>query len=268
MAKPWKWWYQILPQHDSYESDKDWACVIAECARDIKTVAGWYATEDVVLRGKVKTMTLWHHHPDRAVRLRWAKIHRAMVRLFRHGYIAWYRHDRDGTLSFEESKDIPTINSEPIVCLNEHPAHVWEREFSPDTIAERKTDKRWETLKYMTYANKRKFMGLSDAEKMESRPPTFYEYVPNILVEKIMESRSIERKQAEHLAVVEVIGRVRERDKQNIADAHRKSADARGMFGTWTTEDGGAWRKYINARVVVGRTHDELIALIRAAKGE
>ena len=268
MARPWKWWYQIVPQHSGYDAEQDWATVTEECGRDIKTAAGYFVTEDAEIRGKIKTRTLWKAHPERIVRLRWARINRAMVRLFRHGELAWYRHDRDGTLKFEVSKDIEQIDSSPIPCLNEHPAHVWEREFSPDTMLERKQDKRWDTIQYQTYACKRKVMGLRDAERMESRPPTFYEYVSNILVEKIMEDRDIERKQAEQVAVVLVIGRVRERDKQNIADAHRKSADARGMFGTWTTEDGGAWRKYINTKEVAGRTHDELIALIRQMKGE
>ncbi len=257
-----------MPQHSGYDAEQDWATITEECGRDIKTAAGYFVTEDAEIRGKIKTRTLWKAHPTRIVRLRWAKINRAMVRLFRHGELAWYRHDRDGTLKFEVSKDIEQIDSSPISCLNEHPAQVWVQEFSPDTIAERKVDKRWDEIQYQTYACKRKIMGLRDAECIESRPPTFYEYVSNVAVERIMEERGIERKQAEPIAVMEIAGRVRMRDKQNIADAHRKSEDARGMCGTWTTEDGGAWRKYINTKEVKGRTHDELIALIRAAKEE
>jgi hypothetical protein len=258
MGKPWKWWYQILPQHDGYDAAIDWATVSAECAHTHKTVAGWYATEERVIRGTPRIMTLWKHHPERNVRLRWSKIHRALVRLFRHGEIAWYVHDRTGTLRFESCEDIKPINSTPIVCTGDTPAQTWVQEFSPDTIEERKQDIRWDTLKNMTYANKRKFMGLSGAEKYETKVNPDAHYLP-----KGVEYNTNEEKR-ELIRIT--VCRMREKSKQNTADAIKASTDKRGMCGTWTTEDGGAWVKYINTVEVKSRTHAELIAIIRQGR--
>lgn len=283
MAREWKWWYQYVPHQSGYDPSGDWKIISDETARDKPTIAGYYTTQKMTKRGmyyfpvvgdaeqvkkvqKIHEVTVWTPHPERAVRLRWGKIHRAMIRLFRHGEIAWYRHTREGILSFALPQEGMLEDREPVVITGEMPARTWLYEHSPDTRDERKADKRWDELQYQTYAYKRTLMGLQDAVKMESRSPTFYEYVPNKLVEKIMEDREIDRKPAEKIAVMEVIGRVRERDKQNIADARKVTADARGMCGTWTSDDGGAWRRYIKPTVVVGRTHDEIVAQIREDK--
>jgi hypothetical protein len=274
MGKPWKWWYQILPQHSHYEAEADWKTVSDECAREHKTVAGWYLQKEMYKRGsyyfpivgedgavkkvqKIHMVTVWERHPDRAVRIRWGKIHRAMVRLFRHGELAWYRHERDGTLRFETMGEVRDMgNVQPIPRISDKPPMNWQQEWSPDTMEERKHDKRWDELQYKTYAFKRNMMGLRPAEQYETKVSSMSEHV--IYFDSAGDRHIV--------SVEEAVGQKRMREKQNLADLRRASTDAKGMCGTWTSEDGGAWRKHTRPAVVTGRTREELLAKIRADK--
>lgn len=268
---PRQWWTAYTGRTDGYTPDSDWQVIGEECMRTTPTIAAWWTVKDKpstegwgdTKSKTVKAVWYWKKQTDRDIRIRWGKVDRAIRRLYAHGEVVWYRHTPDGILSFKTPGEIaclsPTPEDIPITFRHVNNGNsTWLSCPSPDTIEERKHDKRILETEDNTWAKRRHAMGLSNLPVYEEIGiPKFDEVV----------YRKLQEEMGKWEAALYIAQRKREAEKIQ-QQLQKEATESRGTCGNWTHEDGGHCVRYRKDPVVDGRTFAEVMVSTLERKAE
>jgi hypothetical protein len=209
------------------------------------------------------TYVKWRNvpNPDRAVRLRWSKLNRALKRLYAHLEIASYSHHVDGRIQVVVWDKLPRLKPAqyPVLAYRAHvPSHnkTWLPCPSEVSRDERKADIRLEPLRFTQYAYKRTLLGLA---------------VPQGNVESYVE----------HVVDIDKATQDRRRQWDDMRTARSLLNELDLMGGTcktWCdttdnqlerTVEFGTWRRYTYVPVVphVMRSREDILNAIHMEKG-
>jgi len=274
--RKWHFWYGlgIRSKHDRYDSGRDWEVVDAALNARTTFPLSFLVPFDKLHRrlfdegegeGRKEIFTTyvkWRNvpNPDRAVRLRWSKVNRALKRLYAHLEIASYSHHVDGRIQVVLWDRLPRLSPAkyPVFTYRAHVPEAnktWVHCPSETSVEERRADKRLEPLRFRQYAHTREMLGLTTPRSVES-------YVEHVVdVAKAVQDRR------------------RQWDDMRTALALLNELDLMGgTCKTWCdttdttlerTMEFGTWRRYTQVPVVphVRRTREDILNTIHMEKG-
>ena len=268
---PRHWWTGYTGRTDGYTSDTDWQTIGEECERKTPTIAAWWTVKDKPSTegwGDTKAKTIravwhWKKQTDRDMRIRWGKVDRAIRRLYAHGEVVWYRHTPDGKLEFKTPGEIAELATLPayVPCTKRHVNNspsAWLHCPSPDTIQERKQDRRILETENSTWAKRREAMNLLNAP--------VYEQVGILPFDRVVPKR-LQDEMGKYEAALYTAQRLREAEKIQY-QSQKDATESRGTCGNWTHEDGGRCVRYRKDTAINGRTFAEVMVNMLERKAE